>query len=148
MRSLFLSAAIGLIAAAGATAQPPPPAATPVIVGGTVVSGPVLVEMPAKVTCLPGKCDRPPCTPETKSAKKTVYTTVTREFCVPSRSLFDVILAKCGMADDCDGPSGETRTKTLLVKKQVPKCVEACETCKTTLAPAPTMSVPVVPAKP
>lgn len=99
------------------------------MLGGTVVSGPVVYSTPSIGICLPGKCAGPACTPEVKPAKKTVYSTVTREHCMASRSCFDMLLSCCGLGSDCDGPTGETRTKTLLVKKQVPKCEEACTTC-------------------
>jgi len=137
LRSILLSAAALLCAATMSLAQSPPPAAPilpePVpVVGATVVSG----------SCLTGKCaGGAPCVPEVKPAKKTVYSTVTREYCLPTHSFFDSLMKCCGMGDDCDGPTGETRTKTLLVKKQVPKCEQGCGTCKTGM-PATTVIVP------
>ena len=158
MRLLFISAVASLFVAAVAVAQSRPPVAAqspspaaapaPAMLGGTIVSGPALSATPTSVLCLPGKCAGPPCTPEVKPAKKTVYLTVNRDFCVPNHSMFDKLLSLCGLADDCDGPSGETHTKTLLVKKQVPKCEEACATCKTVVTPVATIGVPAVPAKP
>jgi hypothetical protein len=87
-----------------------------------------------------------------KPVFKTVYATTTREFCVPSCSLLDHLLSTCGLADDCEEcGGGETHTRTLLVKKLVPKCEEACGTCKTPAPPpvvvAPLPVVPTVPAK-
>jgi hypothetical protein len=83
--------------------------------------------------CLSGNClfnkTEPckPCTPVYAPAKKTVYSAVTREYCLANRSICDLLMRKCGMVDDCENaPTGETRTKTLLVKKLVPKCDEGC----------------------
>jgi hypothetical protein len=68
------------------------------------------------------KCNQGPCVPEFKPKTKVIYSTICREYCQPERSLIDCILAKCGLDDDCEESSGVKRSKTLLVKKVVPKC--------------------------
>jgi hypothetical protein len=156
LRAVYLSAATVLALAAGAWAQTPVPVPASVLpapaptVVGPVVSGPVVSGAAAGDCCL-SKCARTPCTPEVKPVFKTVYATTTREFCVPSCSLFGHFLSKCGLADDCEEcGGGETYCKTLLVKKLVPKCEEGCGACKTP-APPPVVvvaPVPVVPVAP
>jgi hypothetical protein len=129
VRSTFLSAGViclstatfALAQAPGAVPLPPP---SPLLM--SVPSYP----LPSSPTgCLTNKCatEKPCCTPEVKPAKKTVYSSVTREYCLPTRSILDTLLAKCGLSDECEGPVGEPHTKTLLVKKVVTKCEEpAC----------------------
>ncbi|HJZ90481.1 MAG TPA: hypothetical protein VKE40_06380 [Gemmataceae bacterium] len=128
MRSMFLSAAACLFAATTALAQPPVATLPPT--GLPMVSGPVqpVGATSAVGSCFTGKCGHgAPCTPEFKPGKKTVYSTVTRDICLPSRSFCDILLKKCCLSDDCESaPTGETRTKTLLVKKLVPNCDEGC----------------------
>jgi hypothetical protein len=142
VRSKLLSAAACLLAATAALAQTPAPAASaagaPIVVSpaqptngtcGTCITGSCLTG-----TCFGGNClfskTEPckPCTPVYAPAKKTVYSTVTREYCLANRSICDLLMRKCGMVDDCESaPTGETRTRTLLVKKIVPKpCDEGC----------------------
>jgi hypothetical protein len=142
VRSMIVSAAACLLAATAALAQAPapvaPPAGAPVVVGpvqpgnGTCTTGTCLTGG-CLSGCLSGNClfskSEPckPCTPVYAPAKKTVYSTVTREYCLANRSICDLLMRKCGMVDDCENaPTGETRTKTLLVKKLVPKCDEGC----------------------
>ena len=129
MRLMFASAAACLFTATAGLAQMPVPTAPPR--EPLIVSGPV---QPAECapcvisSCVLGKCEHgKPCTPVVTLAKKTVYSTVTREYCQPSRSFCDILMRKCGLVDDCEtGETGETRTKTLLVKKLAPKCDEGC----------------------
>ena len=124
MSTTFLSATAScLFTATIALAQLPAPASP--TTGSPVVTysgleGPVGINAGLPSKCAPAKA----CTPEVKPSKKVVYSTVTREYCQPSRSLFDILLKKCGLSDDCDGDAerGETQTKTLLVKKVVPSC--------------------------
>jgi hypothetical protein len=127
VRAMFLSAAACLFAATAAPAQTPAPVAPPQ--GVPTVAGPVQTGGTCLTGgCLFGKCEPcKPCTPVFAPAKKTVYATVTREYCQPCCSFCDLLWKKCGLADDCEAaPTGETRTKTLLVKKLVPKCDEGC----------------------
>src|SRR5262249_37496134 len=138
-RSMILSAAACLLAATASVAQTPAPANLPA--GVPIVAGPVQPVSGTSGTCMTGSsclsggcltgnclfgkgepCKA--CTPVYAPAKKTVYASVTREYCLANRSLCDMLMRKCGMADDCEAPTGETRTKTLLVKKIVPKCDE------------------------
>jgi hypothetical protein len=133
VRSKFLSVAACLFAATAALAQTPAPTAP--TSGTLIVSGPVQPSggMCTTGNCLTGTClfskcePGKPCTPVYAPAKKTVYSTVTREYCLANRSICDLLMRMCGMVDDCENaPTGETRTKTLLVKKLVPKCEEGC----------------------
>jgi len=126
---MLLSAAACLFAASAALAQTPAPAGLPTAVSpmqpgsGTCLTGTCLGGCRLFGKCEPGK----PCTPVYLPTKKTVYSTVTREYCLANRSLCDLLMWKCGMVDDCENaPTGETRTKTLLVKKLVPKCDDGC----------------------
>ena len=145
---MILSAAACLLAATASLAQSPAPANLPV--GVPIVAGPVQPVCGTSGSCMSGtgvsggclsggclsgcslfgKCEPgKPCTPVYAPAKKTVYSCVTREYCLANRSLCDLLMRKCGMGDDCDNaPTGETRTRTLLVKKIVPKppCDEGC----------------------
>ena len=129
MRLMFVSAAACLFTATAALAQMPVPNAPPS--EPLMVSGPVQPAACAPCVispCVLGKCEHgKPCTPVVTLAKKTVYSTVTREYCQPCRSFCDLVLRKCGLQEDCEtGPTGETRSKTLLVKKLIPKCDEGC----------------------
>lgn len=128
MRSMLLPAVACLFAVTAARAQLPAPVAPPA--GVPIVAGPVqpVGGTCGTGTCLFSKCEPGrPCTPVLTPAKKTVYSAVTREYCQPSRSFCDILLRKCGLVDDCQtAETGETRTKTLLVKKLVPKCDEGC----------------------
>lgn len=110
--------------AAGSQASPAPKPIAPAMPLPTMSSmqlmdlpSPTLVGVPCKTTCHEKNC-----VPELKPKTRVVYSTVCRDYCLPSRSLVDLVLAKCGISDDCDEATGETRTKTLLVKKVVPKC--------------------------
>jgi len=133
---MILSAAACLLAATASVAQTPAPANLPA--GVPIVAGPVQPVSGTSASCMSGSClsggclsgsclfskSEPckPCTPVYAPAKKTVYSTVTREYCLANRSICDLLMRKCGMVDDCDNaPTGETRTRTLLVKKIVPK---------------------------
>jgi len=141
LRSIILSAAVCLCTAAASPAQAP----TPVVPVTPTLPDPALVVSGPDIGghCLQSKCcGGAPCTPEVKVVKKTVYSCVSREYCLPTCSLFSQLMKCCGMADDCDCSTGETRTKTLLVKKLVPKCDEGCGTC---LTPAPSPPVVVAP---
>jgi hypothetical protein len=127
-KKVIFAAALGLCIDAIAAAQLPTPTNSASRTTGfaTGTSPPATMptlELPAP-TAVGVPCRPALCTPAAKPKTKTVYSTITREYCQPSRSLFDTILAKCGLLDDCDAVevSGETRTKTLLVKKAVPKC--------------------------
>src|SRR5262245_59218876 len=142
VRSMILSAAACLLAATASLAQTPAPANLPA--GVPIVAGPVQPVSGTSGSCMSGSClsgglsgcclfskGEPckSCTPVYAPAKKTVYSCITREYCLANRSLCDLLMRKCGMADDCDNaPTGETRTRTLLVKKIVPKppCDEGC----------------------
>jgi len=135
---MILSAAACLLAATAVLAQAPAPAApaagAPIVVSpAQPTNGTCGISSCLTGTCFSGNClfskSEPckACTPVYAPAKKTVYSTVTREYCLANRSICDLIMRKCGMADDCENaPTGETRTKTLLVKKLVPKCDEGC----------------------
>jgi hypothetical protein len=106
----------------GPPAKPVPPAPPP----------PAIIELPNPVpigvpyqTGICQKCPQVPCIPEVKPKTKVIYSSVCREYCQADRSLLDLILSKCGLSDDCDDAGGISRSKTLLVKKVVPKCEPA-----------------------
>jgi hypothetical protein len=115
--------------ATGSDVLPPKPVPAAPLSPAIAAPQPVIMELPNPVPigvpCKAGvcqKCTHEPCVPEFKPKTKVVYSTVCREYCLPERSLIDLIMAKCGMDDDCDEAEGVKRTKTLLVKKVVPKC--------------------------
>jgi len=123
-----------LLAATASLAQTPAPANLPA--GVPIVAGPVQPVSGTSATCMSGSClsgsclsgwfsgnclfskcePCKPCTPVYAPAKKTVYSCITREYCLSNCSLCNLLMQKCGMSDDCENaPTGETRTKTLLV---------------------------------
>ena len=133
---MILSAAACLLAATASLAQTPAPANLPA--GVPIVAGPVQPVCGTSGSCMSGSsvsggcfsgcclfgkneaCKA--CTPVYAPAKKTVYSSVTREYCLANRSICDLLMQKCGMGNDCESaPTGQTRTRTLLVKKIVPK---------------------------
>jgi hypothetical protein len=90
---------------------------------------PAIVELPNPVPVgvpyqggICQKCPQVPCVPEVKPKTKVIYSSVCREYCQPERSCLDCLLSQCGLSDDCEEAGGVTRSKTLLVKKVVPKC--------------------------
>jgi hypothetical protein len=140
--------------AAGAVGQSPGPVAAPPVLPspapittGATITGSVPGGAVVSDCCLTTKCPRVPCTPEVKPVYKTVYGTTCREFCVPTCSLLDHLLSKCGLTHDGGECGGETRTKTLLVKKLVPKCEEGCDSCQAPAPPPVVLPAPPPPVK-
>src|SRR5262245_57291021 len=135
--------------ASGSTLPPAktaPPAPPPAIVE---LPNPIPVGVPySGGHC--DKCAQVPCVPEVKPKTKVIYSSVCREYCQPDRSCLDCILSKCGLSDDCDEAGGVTRSKTLLIKKVVPKCepVPCCGPISGATIMSPTPRVSVYPTRP
>jgi hypothetical protein len=143
--------------ASGSDVPPPKPAS-----GGSSppafapLSPPAIVELPnATPIGVPykggpcQKCNQEPCVPEFKPKTRVLYSTVCREYCLPERSFIDLILAKCGLDDECDEAEGVKHSKTLLVKKVVPKCEPApCAPVNAAMMLPPPPRISVYPTRP
>lgn len=65
------------------------------------------------------------CATECKPTTKTVYGSISKEYCAPGCSLFGLLKSCCG--SDSDGNCGQVRTRNVLIKKVAPgPTVNAC----------------------